>query len=320
MLEPPGIFLGRGDHPKTGTIKLRIKPESVTINIGKGEIVPEPPEGHKWKQVINNVNGSYIASYDTDKHTKYILFGSTSFLRGKKDIMKYEKARKLKTCIEKVRENYFKDMDSNVIKEQQRGVAIYLIDKLAIRCGNEKKEDEADTVGCCSLRKEHIKLRKDGRKHIIELDFLGKDSMRYQNTVEIHEKPWKCLKTFISGKKPSEEIFDELTTTYLNDFLKSLMDGLTAKVFRTYNASLCLQNELNKTPKGLKNKSVEEKLLCYNNANRQVAILCNHQRSVKEEVFNSQMGRIKQQLLNLKQLRDKVMTEYKKLSPKEKRF
>jgi len=35
-------------------------------------------------------------------------------------------------------------------------VAAYLIDKLALRVGNEKTEDEADTVGCCSLRKEHI--------------------------------------------------------------------------------------------------------------------------------------------------------------------
>ena len=32
------------------------------------------------------------------------------------------------------------------------GTAAYLIDKLALRVGNEKSEEEADTVGCCSLR------------------------------------------------------------------------------------------------------------------------------------------------------------------------
>ena len=39
---------------------------------------------------------------------------------------------------------------------RQRAVALYFIDKLALRAGNEKDEDEADTVGCCSLRVEHI--------------------------------------------------------------------------------------------------------------------------------------------------------------------
>ena len=38
-----------------------------------------------------------------------------------------------------------------------RAVAVYFIDKLALRAGNEKDSDEtADTVGCCSLRVEHL--------------------------------------------------------------------------------------------------------------------------------------------------------------------
>jgi len=42
------------------------------------------------------------------------------------------------------------------MKERQLGSATYLIDKLALRVGNEKDENEADTVGCCSLRVEHV--------------------------------------------------------------------------------------------------------------------------------------------------------------------
>lgn len=59
-------------------------------------------------------------------------------------------------------------------------VCTYLIDRLALRVGNEKGEDEADTVGCCSLRVEHIHFEEDNQ---ITLDFLGKDSMRYLNTI-----------------------------------------------------------------------------------------------------------------------------------------
>ena len=35
---------------------------------------------------------------------------------------------------------------------------VRVIDVLALRVGGEKGEDEADTVGCCSLRVEHMKF------------------------------------------------------------------------------------------------------------------------------------------------------------------
>ena len=39
------------------------------------------------------------------------------------------------------------------------------LDKLALRAGNEKDEDQADTVGCCSLRLEfNIDLSRDTLK------------------------------------------------------------------------------------------------------------------------------------------------------------
>lgn len=60
-------------------------------------------------------------------------------------------------------------------------VAVCCVDKLALRAGNEKDSDEtADTVGCCSLRYEHIKLHdeQDGKECVVEFDFLGKDSIR----------------------------------------------------------------------------------------------------------------------------------------------
>jgi len=52
-------------------------------------------------------------------------------------------------------------MLSDDISDNQLGVCTYLIDKLALRVGNEKGEDEADTVGCCSLRVEHIRFETD---------------------------------------------------------------------------------------------------------------------------------------------------------------
>ena len=55
------------------------------------------------------------------------------------------------------------------------------------------------------------------------------------------------------------------------------MPGLTAKVFRTYNASITLERELQDLREDM---STQEKVVEYNRANREVAILCNHQRSL----------------------------------------
>lgn len=55
------------------------------------------------------------------------------------------------------------------------------------------------------------------------------------------------------------------------------MEGLTAKVFRTYNASFTMSSLL----KDLKaSGTIAEKIKSYNDANRKVAILCNHKRTV----------------------------------------
>jgi len=55
------------------------------------------------------------------------------------------------------------------------------------------------------------------------------------------------------------------------------MKGLTAKVFRTFNASITFQRLLDEDV--LDGATLQEKLNAYNKANRLVAILCNHQRS-----------------------------------------
>lgn len=42
-VEPPGLFRGRGEHPKMGKLKCRIYPRDITINIGKGVTLPTHP-------------------------------------------------------------------------------------------------------------------------------------------------------------------------------------------------------------------------------------------------------------------------------------
>ena len=43
-IEPPGLFRGRGEHPKQGMIKRRTMPEDVIINCSKDSEQPMPPK------------------------------------------------------------------------------------------------------------------------------------------------------------------------------------------------------------------------------------------------------------------------------------
>ncbi|NWV01833.1 TOP1M topoisomerase, partial [Upupa epops] len=280
--EPPGLFRGRGDHPKMGMLKRRIMPEDVVINCSRDSKIPEPPEGHRWKEVRFDNTVTWLASWteNIQNTLKYIMLNPSSKLKGEKDWQKYEVARRLKDVVHKIRAQYRADWRSREMKTRQIAVALYFIDKLALRAGNEKEEGEtADTVGCCSLRVEHIRLHAelDGQLHVVEFDFLGKDSIRYQNKVPVEKMVFRNVQLFMENKDPGDDLFDRLNTVILNKHLQKLMDGLTAKVFRTYNASVTLQEQLQAlTDPG---DNLAGKLLSYNRANRAVAILCNHQRS-----------------------------------------
>ncbi|XP_048745493.2 DNA topoisomerase I, mitochondrial-like [Ostrea edulis] len=297
-IEPPGLFRGRGDHPKQGMLKTRTLPEDVIINCSKTAKIPSPPPGHKWKEVRHDNKVSWLACWNENIQgsTKYVMLNAASRLKGEKDWQKYETARRLHKCVDKIRATYREDWKSKEMRIRQRAVALYFIDKLALRAGNEKEEGEtADTVGCCSLRREHLTLHEkyDDKEYVVEFDFLGKDSIRYYNRIPVEKRVFKNLQLFMENKAGEDDVFDRLNTTILNKHLHDLMDGLTAKVFRTYNASRTLQEQLNILTEA--EDGMAAKLLSYNRANRAVAILCNHQRAAPKN-FSKQMENLQNKI------------------------
>nr|VWP00753.1 Adenylate cyclase (EC (ATP pyrophosphate-lyase) (Adenylyl cyclase) [Ganoderma boninense] len=301
-VEPPGLFRGRGDHPKKGALKLRVRPEDITINIGKDVPIPTPNVPGTWKEVVNDNTVTWLANWveNVNGNYKYVFLAAGSSIKGQSDWTKFEKARELKKYVDQIRNDYNDALRNKNMGERQRATAMYFIDKLALRAGNEKGDDEADTVGCCSLRCEHVTLEPPNK---LVFDFLGKDSIRYYNEVAVDEQVYKNIRIFKNGKNAEDELFDRVNTGALNRHLASYMKGLTAKVFRTYNASLTFQNLLDRgTPeKG----TVQEKLNAYNHANRMVAILCNHQRAVPK-THEQSMGKMRDKLRGLKYERMKL--------------
>lgn len=60
-----------------------------------------------------------------------ICYPISSFcLQGEKDWQKYETARRLKKCVDRIRAQYREDWKSKEMRIRQRAVALYFIDKV----------------------------------------------------------------------------------------------------------------------------------------------------------------------------------------------
>ena len=275
MAEPPGIFIGRGEHPLRGKWKPHVTAKDVTLNMDK-----EAKKSMKgeWMEIVHDHDSMWLASWMdflTQKR-KYVWLADSSDLKQGRDKEKYEKAVKLEKEIEKIKKAMVKDMKDP--KKSNVATACYLIYRTAMRVGDEKDPDEADTVGATTLRKEHIKITSDA----IEFDFLGKDCVRWQETLKAvgDDKQFqKNLKKLIEKKKPNEEIFHNITSRDVNKYFSGIVKGLTAKVFRTYQATTVVKNYLVEHD-NIKGKTANEKLYHAKMANLEAAKMCNHKRTI----------------------------------------
>ncbi len=276
VVEPPGLFMGRGQHPMRGHWKPRITEEDITLNVDETATIPSG----KWK-IIHAPDCMWIACW-TDKlseKVKYVWLHDSSSIRQARDKSKYDKAVDLEKTIDTVRSFISKSMGSKDMKVRRTATACFLIDRLTMRVGDEKDEDEADTVGASTLRVEHLKFQDD---NAVDFDFFGKDYVRWQKTLQVEPRDQKAienLKQFTKGKKPDDLIFDGITSRHVNEFLGEAAPGLTAKVFRTFHATTVVKAYLKKHNKFEKGAPEFDKLYQAKLANLEAAKTCNHKRT-----------------------------------------
>ena len=288
LVEPPGLFMGRGLHPLRGRWKPRITPQDVVLNLGEDAPVPEGA----WKNIVHDHSSTWLATWTeklTDKR-KYVWLHDSAFLRQNIDKEKYDKARNLEKYAFKIQKEIINKMiNSKDLNQRKIATVCYLILKLAMRVGDEKDKDEADTVGASTLRVEHIKFPEKDNKKFIELNFLGKDSVPWQKTLEINSEDTKGLyqniQLFMKDKGHNTEIFDNINSSKVNAFLRKIdpknVPGLTAKVFRTYLATKIVKESLKNPPFDVNKESSDpKKIYVAKIANLKAAIACNHKKGI----------------------------------------
>ena len=337
LVEPPGIFMGRGLHPLRGRWKPRVTPKDVTLNLGEDASAPEGP----WNAIVHDHYSTWLASWieNLTGKRKYVWLHDSSYLRQDNDKAKYDTAKKLEYYISDIEKEIINQMlNSKDVTRKKIATVCYLIFKLAMRVGDEKDPDEADTIGASTLRVEHLKFPKIGDKVHIEFNFLGKDSVPWQKTLEISSPDTKALYEnllfFMKGKDKSDEIFEDITSSKVNKFLRSIdkenVPNLTAKVFRTYIATAIVKKHLSEPIlKVNKNESEFKKVYVAKIANLQAAITCNHKKGIDpknpaskkawekfEQSLENKKEKIKQLRMELKE--NKWKTELQKLRKEQR--
>jgi DNA topoisomerase-1 len=286
--EPSGIFMGRGEHPLRGRWKQGARERDVTLNLSPDAEVPEGD----WGKIEWAPDSMWVAKWTDEltKSTKYIWLHDSTPIKQEREAAKFDKAMKLGRKTSEIREYILDGLHSDNSKTRMIAAACYLIDRLSLRVGDEKDPDEADTVGATTLRVEHLTFTSNS----IVFDFLGKDSVAWHKELELSPDAYNVFRelydnaverldsfrtrrsksTRVDPKKPAQ-IFPGVGSVQVNRFLSGFDKDLTAKVFRTFHATLIMKEELGKSkakrtdPDFIKKEAVKR-------ANLEVARVMNH--------------------------------------------
>ncbi len=285
VVEPSGIFMGRGRHPLRGRWKEGAKQADITLNLSPD--APVPPG--EWAEIEWQPESLWVARWK-DKLSgklKYVWLGDTASVKQAREAAKFDTVHELHAHLDAVREQINRDLIREDAKVRMIATACYLIDALCLRVGDEKDPEEADTVGATTLRPEHVTLHPEGGA---EFRFLGKDSVLWHKKLELPETVRTNLSELIANARPSAssvnsdkshptrdkpQLFPDISSRDVNAYLSDILPVLTAKVFRTHHATMAVREVL-------ESSSVESGDPSYlkwetaSLANLEAAVLCNH--------------------------------------------
>jgi DNA topoisomerase-1 len=311
MVEPSGIFMGRGRHPLRGRWKEGAQQGDITLNLSPD--APRPPG--EWQEIVWQPDSLWVARWKDklSNKMKYIWLADTAPIKQAREAEKFDQAIALREQLEQVRERIQGELSHPDSKRRMIATACYLIDVLGLRVGDEKDPDEADTVGATTLRPEHVTLHANGRA---EFRFRGKDYVQWHKKIELPEVVYRSLEQLLESARPPNngnsgkrhptrikpQIFPDIGSQDVNTFLSELVPGLTAKVFRTHHATQLVGQHLAQSDVEPDDPEYE-KWQALNMANLEAARFCNHTKkstanwAARRDRYNQRKQRAEARLL-----------------------
>ena len=308
-VEPSSIFMGRGRHPMRGKWKSGAKENDVVLNMS-----PDAPRPKgDWKEIVWLPDSMWIAKWrdNLQDEWKYVWLSDASYVKQKRDIEKFSKAGELEDKLKEVKAHIERNLTSPDPLRRKIATVCCLVDALKFRVGDEKDEDEADTVGATTLRPEHVSFGQGGQ---VTFDFLGKDSVQWHIETTLPEQVVNNMKEFAANFNSS--IFKGVRSDNVGAFLEEAMLGLTAKVFRTYHATKIVRRNLEEAKVSSDSPEYVKKYAA-TMANLEAAKACNHQKKIPKN-WNETLARMRERLKKYEQ--QKREARAKKTGKKEARI
>lgn len=179
--------------------------------------------------------------------------GRTQYLyheawRASRDRDKFQKIEEFAKTLPKAREALDADMQlRGLVRERVMACAVRLLDVGMFRVGSEAYEEENETFGLATLRKEHVRVGKDSlsfryvAKGGVERTYAVRDEMIRATVKALKrrkgpgEDPLLAYRAIGGG----ENDWHDVTSDEINDWLKALIgEQFSAKDFRTWNATV----------------------------------------------------------------------------------
>ncbi|MDR2457816.1 MAG: hypothetical protein LBD41_04980 [Clostridiales Family XIII bacterium] len=130
----------------------------------------------------------------------------------------------------------------------------------------------------------------------IHLKFIGKDSVTYDNDIDVSSEVYNLLQNFIQNKKPSDPLFPHANSTSVNMLLKAIKPNITVKNLRTVKANQEFIDEIKRLFATMpKPKTEIDKIRFMYLANKKVAITLNHQKNIAKN-YSDQSQKLKEKI------------------------
>lgn len=287
-VDPPGIFRGRGkENDLTGRIRRRIYPEDVTLNLSRGAPVPPVPmEGHTWGSIVHDRGARWLAKWidPVTSRMKYVYLADTAEASHSDVRKKFDLIQEMLPSFDAMREKNLKYCSSRRAEIRQAATCAAIIFDLALRIGSSSSHR---TFGAATFLCKHVTLVD---KHLIRLEFLGKDSVPYlEEAWHAPSVVFENVKQMTSGKGPGDRVFDLVQPAQVNAYLQKIHVNLTARVLRTLCANRCFVSGLEF--QGDHDCSGDACIDHYKRALLDVARLCNHQKASTDQEHPSYVTR-----------------------------
>lgn len=275
----PSIFVGRDpSHPKRGMCRRGVRPQDVVLNMTCSATNKTRAKQRGFVHFVENKHVKWIASWE-DPITNETRYLSIHSKEGPQRLDKFDKARLLKRRLRLLHAKQANDIVGPSETRRQIALAVFLLDHLCIRVGNEKDTmTEADTVGCCTLKAHSNIFIQNISKKQMGLQFVGKDSVPFRKTFGVPEPFFSQCVVMLKAREQDAIFFDRVSPSSINRYIHSIAPGCSAKTFRTLKASMTFQSCLQKT------NDVKQ-------ANQKVARLLNHMKGPRKNRINTETSK-----------------------------